>query len=429
MSADAATVLVVEDERLVARDLQRTLIRFGYHVPVTVASADEAAAACVEAPPAIVLVDIHLKGETDGISLGQRLRDEFDIPFVYLTAFADEETVFRARGTQPGGYLLKPVNHDELRIAVEVALHRHEAERRVRARERWARRILDAAGDGIIVVDRNGSFEVFNEAARRIVGVGPEGAPSTGWASHFGLYHLDGTTPYETAELPLTRALHGESTDRVDVLIRNAAVPDGVCVSVTGRPLTDDSATIVGAVITLRDVTALRRTQERLATLATTDGLTGLGNHRAFQERLAEASSAGSDGCPVFSLALLDVDGFKELNDRLGHPTGDSVLARIAEIVRANVRRTDFAARYGGDEFCVLYAGTGEEQAAALAERLRSAIAMLSTPMPVTVSIGVCGYRPSFGRDGAALLQATDEALYRAKQAGKNCVARSVVEP
>ncbi len=429
MSADGAAVLVVEDERLVARDLQRSLIRFGYHVPLTVASAEEAVTACMDACPALVLVDIHLKGSVDGIALGHRLRDEFDIPFVYLTAFADEETVARARGTNPGGYLLKPINHDEMRIAIEVAIHRHAADRRVRARERWARSILDAAGDGIIVVDRDGTFEVFNESARRIVGLGPADVPQRDWAAHFGLHHLDGVTLFEGSDLPLARALRGESTDRVDVIVRNAAVPDGVCVSATGRPMRDANGEITGAIVTLRDITALRRTQERLATLATTDGLTGLGNHRALHERLARAAATVSEATPGFALALLDVDGLKELNDRFGHPAGDAVLAQIAEVIRRNVRRLDYAARYGGDEFCVLFTDTDEDAAVIFAERLRVAIAALPSAIPLTVSIGVCGYRAAFGHDGTALLQATDEALYRAKQSGKNCVARSIAIP
>ncbi|GDX79906.1 hypothetical protein LBMAG42_17170 [Deltaproteobacteria bacterium] len=425
MSPAPATVLVVEDERLVALDLQRSLTRFGYRVPITVASAADAVAVCQGSRPALALVDVHLKGDVDGIELGRRLREEFDVPFIFLTAYADEETVKRAGAVGPGAYLLKPVNVDELRIAIEVAMVRHAAESRLRAQTRWMRGVLDAAGEGIIVVDREGCFEVFNEAAMRILDYSPGPQDKVGQMIDISFFLPDRVTPFEPAELPLARALRGEPSDRMDIYVRSAGVTDGVFVSATGRTLRGDAGEITGAVLTFRDVTALRRTQERLATLATTDGLTGLGNHRAFQERLAAAAAASPAEGPGFSLALLDLDGFKALNDRFGHPAGDAVLARIADVIRRNVRRSDFAARYGGDEFCVLYPDTDEDAAYGFAERLRVAIEALPTLSPLTVSIGVCGYRPRFGHDGAALLQAADEALYEAKQRGKNCVARA----
>lgn len=420
-------MLLVEDERLVARDLQRSLIRSGYHVPITVASADEAIAACSASLPSMALVDIHLRGGVDGIALGKRLRDEFDIPFVYLTAYADEETVARAGATQPGGYLLKPINHDEMRIAIEVTLCRHAAEQQIRKQERWVRNVLDVAGEGIVVMAPEGQFRVFNETAREILGLPPKGPyPNAAtWGRDWLL--LDTATPFPQDELPLTRALRGEVGDRIDVLVRRDGLSQDLILSVNSRPLREADGTVEGAVLTFRDVTALRRSQQRLATLATTDGLTGLGNHRAFQERLAAAAQAAPDAGPAFALALMDVDGFKGLNDRFGHPAGDSVLARIADVVRRNIRRSDFAARYGGDEFCVLYADTDEATAVVFAERLRLAISELPAPFPLTVSIGVCGYRTEYGHDGAIILQAADEALYRAKQAGKNRVARSLV--
>lgn len=426
MNGTGKTILLVEDERLVARDLQRSLVRSGYLVPLTVASADDAIAACAASRPSIVLVDIHLRGNTDGIALGQRLRDEFDLPFVYLTAYADEETVARAGLTQPGGYLLKPINHDEMRIAIEVALSRHAAEQMVRKQERWITNVLDVAGEGIVVIAPEGQFRVFNETAREILGMPPRGPfPNAAtWGRDWLL--LDTATPFPEDELPLSRALRGESSDRVDVLVRRDGLAQDLILSVNSRPLREPDGTVEGAVLTFRDVTALRRSQQRLATLATTDGLTGLGNHRAFQERLAAAAHAAPDSGPAFALALMDVDGFKCLNDRFGHPAGDSVLARIADVVRRNIRRSDFAARYGGDEFCVLYADTDEATAIVFAERLRLAIAELPAPAPLTVSIGVCGYKSQFGRDGAALLQAADQALYRAKQAGKNRIGGSL---
>lgn len=425
MSPAAAVVLIVEDERLVALDLQRSLTRFGYAVPATAATAAAAIAACHEHRPSIAVVDLRLKGEIDGLALGQQLREAFDIPFLVLTAYADEETVARATAAGPSGYLLKPVNADELRIAIEVGLARHAAERRARERMAWMRGVLGAAGEGIIAVDRHGRFEVFNEAASRILDYIPEPDDRVGHMSKVAFFLPDGATPFAPGDLPLARALRGEATDRLEIYVCSEGRPEGIFVSATARTLRDEAGEISGAVLTFRDVTALRRTQERLATLATTDNLTGLGNHRAFQEQLALATTSSAREGSGFALALLDLDGFKALNDQFGHPAGDAVLAGIAEVIRRNIRRTDFAARTGGDEFCVLYPHTDEDAALLLAERLRAAIEALPTRAPITVSIGVCRYRPDFGHDAAALLQKADEALYQAKHTGKNRAVRA----
>src|SRR5688572_2692269 len=111
------TILVVEDERLVAKDLQRSLTNLGYQVPATAASADDAIRLASDRCPDLVLMDIRIKGDLDGIETAQILRHKFDVPVVYLTAYADEETVARAKVTEPFGYLLKPVKEGELRSA------------------------------------------------------------------------------------------------------------------------------------------------------------------------------------------------------------------------------------------------------------------------------------------------------------------------
>ncbi|HEX4351423.1 MAG TPA: response regulator, partial [Polyangiales bacterium] len=103
------TVLIVEDERVVAKDLQRSLINLGYDVPTTAASADDAIRAASERCPDLVLMDIRIKGALDGIDTAGILRSRFDVPVIYLTAYADDATVERAKKTEPHAYLLKPV--------------------------------------------------------------------------------------------------------------------------------------------------------------------------------------------------------------------------------------------------------------------------------------------------------------------------------
>ncbi len=141
-----AKIMVVEDESIVAKDLEMTLRRLGYAVPATASSADDALRKAGQFRPDLVLMDIHLHGEVDGITAARRLRSEMNIPVIYLTAYADDDTVERARDTEPFGYLLKPFNERELRSMLEVALYKHDAEARLRHSDRMASIGTMAAG-------------------------------------------------------------------------------------------------------------------------------------------------------------------------------------------------------------------------------------------------------------------------------------------
>jgi diguanylate cyclase (GGDEF)-like protein/putative nucleotidyltransferase with HDIG domain len=153
--------------------------------------------------------------------------------------------------------------------------------------------------------------------------------------------------------------------------------------------------------------------------LALTDPLTGLGNHRSFQERLQHDLEAAEMGDTTLSLCLLDIDNFKEINDQHGHPVGDRVLAHIARRLRQNGE----AFRLGGDEFALLLPGRSGEDAAAVAEAVLHRVAMGAEVrgVEVTLSAGVAEY-PQYGVDRSELLRVADEAMYQAKEEGKNQV-------
>jgi len=125
-------ILVVEDERVVAKDIEKRLKNLGYVVIANVTSGAEAIRNVAEMQPDLVLMDIRLKGEMDGIEAAEHIRNNFDIPVIYLTAFADEDTLQRAKVTEPFGYILKPFDERDLHAAIEVALRRRLAEAAVR---------------------------------------------------------------------------------------------------------------------------------------------------------------------------------------------------------------------------------------------------------------------------------------------------------
>jgi len=169
----------------------------------------------------------------------------------------------------------------------------------------------------------------------------------------------------------------------------------------------------------------LQQAKETFEQLSITDGLTKLHNHRFFQDHLTrEILRVGRSGEPL-SMLLVDIDDFKQLNDRRGHAAGDELLAGIARILNQSVRATDLLARYGGEEFVVLTPDTDLDGAYRLAEKIRTAVAESSfildeslRPVRVTVSIGVA----QFAGNRKGFFRAADRALYRAKDHGKNCV-------
>jgi len=173
----------------------------------------------------------------------------------------------------------------------------------------------------------------------------------------------------------------------------------------------------------------LARSRDELQGLVFVDSLTGLANRRALDERLLREWHRPGQQDPI-ALLMIDVDQFKEFNDRFGHLAGDECLRTIASaLLRRGLRAGDFIARFGGEEFAVVAPGTNLPDAVALAEGLRKEIQSLSIAHPlspfgvVTISIGVAAANATSESGPLDLLNAADRALYRAKQAGRNRVA------
>lgn len=232
----------------------------------------------------------------------------------------------------------------------------------------------------------------------------------------------------------VTRIFEGESIQNQDWTF---GVPDGDSRHLVANifALRGVNGEIIGAISANLDITerkeaerrieeqklALEEANEKLETLAVTDGLTGLSNHRRFQEEVESAFASHVRLNFPLSLILLDVDHFKQYNDAFGHPAGDDVLKKVASILTATSRNYEVVARYGGEEFAVLLPGTSKEQAMLASERFRIAIERENWQMrQITASFGVASLEPlmSNPRD---LIQHADAALYASKQNGRNC--------
>ena len=180
-------ILVVEDESIVAKDIQRTLEKLGYEVPATASSAVTAYEKLEEVEPDLVFLDVKLKGEQDGVHIAEYIKDRYDIPVIFLTSFVDQETIDRAKVTEPYGYLVKPFNEGDLKTTVEMALFKFAKDRELRMSEQRLSNALGKIENAVFVTDQDLRLNYLNEKALSICG-GISGMDSIG----LDLYSLIG---------------------------------------------------------------------------------------------------------------------------------------------------------------------------------------------------------------------------------------------
>lgn len=529
-------IMIVEDERVVALDLKISLETLGYDVVGIASEAQRAVDEVARLQPDLVLMDIHLDGGSDGTEAAAQIRERWRLPVVFLTAYADEETLSRAELSLPYGYLVKPFQLRELSATVRMALARRIVERQLEHAEERLRLAIDAASLGVfecepgsdsVVVDGRtewitGSEDagqvlprdsfwgciddadrlavkrdldagqvvsrtvrmrfanrergwadmlarlydtrsdgarvigvlrdvtqrhladerlrqaqvVFDssvqglivlDAAGRIISTNPAFTRMTGYAR-------DAVLGREPAEFVVTRRRHDQEAtaelDAADDHWQGEAAylrTDGQIFLAWQQHCTvrDDAGQVSHHVLILNDFSALRRMQGELNFLAYHDALTGLGNRRLLDERLVAELAAAARSERRLALLFIDLDGFKLINDTLGHAHGDAELKAVAERLRQCVRPSDVIARFGGDEFVVLVPDLANVNAVdALAEHIlreiRRPLFVAGQEISISASIGIALF-PDHGSDAAALIKASDSAMYEAKLNGRNC--------
>lgn len=334
-----ARILVVEDDRVVARDIVQQLSRIGHHVLGTTARGDDAVSMAIETQPDLVLMDIMLEGDLDGVDAAAQIRERCGRPVVFLTAYADDETVRRASGAEPFGYLLKPFEDSQLRTAIEMALYKHQAERKLLASERRYAATLASIGDAVIATDEFAKIRFMNPVAEDL----------TGWASEEAIgkpissvFRIVSEYTQETVEDPAEKALRlgitVELANHTLLLSKDGrALPIDDC----GSPIVDDRGTVAGAVVVFRDMTqrnhaaaSLREAQDALARTARLSMLGELAAsiaHEVNQPLLAVATDAAT------CLHWLSDDRFNVEEARLAAQRIVRGAHRAGEVV-ANVR-------------------------------------------------------------------------------------------
>jgi PAS domain S-box-containing protein len=271
-------ILVVEDERTIAITIQDTLKIFGYTVPAIVGSGEEAIQKVAEMQPDLVLMDIRLEGSMDGVEAAERIRSNFNIPVVYLTAYIDDSTVQRAMITEPFGFILKPFEPRELHTAVELALYKHRMEMKLKESEQLLSTILENIDDAVVSIDANGCMNFINIAAEKLARCEQKDVIGKHLTK---VFHVLNEQKQQLNRGSITNILRNGVVVDFTKYCRLIA-KDGfeVLIESNATPIKDAKGYITGAVIVFRDITERKQAEEDLRARACQQALVAkLGQH------------------------------------------------------------------------------------------------------------------------------------------------------
>jgi PAS domain S-box-containing protein/putative nucleotidyltransferase with HDIG domain len=237
-------LVIVEDESLVARDIENMAVSQGYEVCGIASTGEQCLELVARHQPDIILMDVIIRGSMDGITVAEKIRASYRIPIIYVTAFADELTLRRAKITEAFGYILKPFDERELKIAIEMAYYKSLMEARLREREEWLSALLKSIGDGVIATDKTGLISFMNPLAEQL----------TGWRQEDALRQ-----PLRD----IFRTVVSQEGDEPEIALwaRNGKK---FSIEETNMPVTDGHRESSGHVLVFRDISARKNAEKEL---------------------------------------------------------------------------------------------------------------------------------------------------------------------
>ncbi|AKJ97183.1 two-component system response regulator [Pseudomonas sp. Cab53] len=423
LGEDNSVLLIVDDYPENLLSMRALLQRQDWQV-MTAASGVEALNLLLEHDIDLVLLDVQMP-DMDGFEVARLMRGSQRTrltPIIFLTANEQsQDAVIKGYASGAVDYLFKPFDPQILKPKVQALLE-HQRNRRalqrlsqdLEAARAFNASVLDNAAEGILVVDESGCIRFANPSTCRLLNATAEQLQGLPMLDFLQKPHIP-----DWADSDIFAAYCRGQTLRLHDAVLRTAPGQQVSVALSCAPLPAEQKAMV---VTLQDMSVVRHLHQQLEYQAVTDPLTGLLNRRGFYQTAENLLMRSERLESNWVLLYLDLDGFKRVNDLLGHDAGDRVLRWVSEQLKACLRPFDILARLGGDEFTALLDLEFPEQAAKIAEKLieRVAICQQIEGMDVALgaSIGIATY-PDCGANLDGLLRASDIAMYEAKRAGR----------
>ncbi|MGE7958628.1 putative bifunctional diguanylate cyclase/phosphodiesterase [Pseudomonas sp. NPDC089530] len=422
--SEASSVLLIVDDYPENLISMRALLQRQDWQVMTAASGIEALGLLLEHDIDLVLLDVQMP-EMDGFEVARLMRGSQRTrltPIIFLTANEQsKDAVIKGYANGAVDYLFKPFDPQILKPKVQTLL---EQQRNRRALQRLSHdlenarafnaSVLENAAEGILVVDESGSIRFANPAISRLLNAPVSEMEGSGLLDYLQKPHVP-----QWAESELYACYcRGETYRLHDVTLRTLGGQQ-VSVALSCAPLPSEQKAMV---VTLLDMSEVRHLHQQLEYQAVTDPLTGLLNRRGFYQTVEGVLLRSERSDKSLVLLYLDLDGFKRVNDSIGHEAGDRVLRWVSEQLKACLRSFDILARMGGDEFTALLELEFPEQAAKISEKLIERISICQQidglEVAMGASIGIAIY-PDCGSNLDGLMRAADIAMYEAKRAGR----------
>lgn len=436
-------ILLAEDENISAHYLKQSLTRMGYEITAVVSSGEEVIEHVEENKPDLILMDITLCGNIDGISAVQKLHPRFDIPVIYITGNSDSEVFKRAKNTEPHAYLIKPYELSQLQNSIEIALFKHNYETRLKESENRYRTIFEVSDNAMMLVDDHSIITKVNEQFENMTGCSKASVENVKcWTDFFDeseRLKLDERFRQDSAGSTASRdhfeSILVDNKGKTRVVYTNVKKFDTnthiVSMSdISELKLAEKEIRLLNSELNTinkglnQEITLRERIERQLRYKATHDHLTGLPNRVLLFDRMKQAFAFEARHNTLIALMILDLDNFKNINDTLGHLSGDILLKKVALGLQKCMRQYDTVGRLGGDEFVIIINDADTIQdIITFAEKVQSIFQepfdILGKQTFVTTSIGVAVY-PLHGSTIEMLLKKADMAMYVAKKEGRN---------
>jgi len=257
-----ANILIVEDERIVAEDIKNSLEKLGFGVDGIVSSGEEALKKIEMEHPDLVLMDIMLAGEINGIETAEQIRILFNIPVVYLTAYADEDVLTRAKMTDPFGYIVKPFEDIELNSSIEMALYKHKMETKLKQNEAWLSTTLNSIGDAVIATDAKGYVTFMNPVAQSLTGWDQKDTVGKLLTEVFNIVNEQ---TREDAKNPVDKIISkGTIVGLANHTMLIAKDGKEIPIDDSAAPIRDEKGNISGVVLIFRDISERKQSEKSL---------------------------------------------------------------------------------------------------------------------------------------------------------------------